>query len=380
MRFGIQHFGNHQAPAPGWMVHQQPSANPEGFFFQAVARGDRFFMESMIQNGINVNARAVTGNTPAIIAAEYCQIDALFLLMEDARVDLSMANNCGFTVMHALARHGLFNVIEAVGTSFGTPANGQCVDGATPLHLAAMNGHVEACRVLVEKLHVDVTTMDREGRSALFFAAWSRNEEIVRILLNAMASNPELQSRSASLVLPVAAAFGLTTLVRDLVDTYDADINARDQRHKNSALMLAANHGHIEIVKYLDQKHADLNLKNTYGSTAAILASCEGHTNIIKYFVRKSNTKFIDFKVANKWNFTALDYAYIRHASALISILKEVTYGLNDVQKAQNKREKRVNKTDANSIKAYHGRGRCGSHHQVKKRNVPHGKSRIVHP
>jgi hypothetical protein len=75
-----------------------------------------------------------------------------------------------------------------------------------------------------------------------------------------------------------------------------------------------------------------------------------------------------------------LDYAYIRHASALISILKEVTYGLNDVQKAQNKREKRVNKTDANSIKAYHGRGRCGSHHQVKKRNVPHGKSRIVHP
>ena len=80
MRFGIQHFGNHQAPAPGWMVHQQPSANPEGFFFQAVARGDRFFMESMIQNGINVNARAVTGNTPAIIAAEYCQIDADVLM------------------------------------------------------------------------------------------------------------------------------------------------------------------------------------------------------------------------------------------------------------------------------------------------------------
>lgn len=357
MSTGLHHIGNHQA-CPPWVVHHQAYAISEENLFQAVAIGDGIFVERMIHYGINVNARTITGNTAAILAAEYSQIDVLFLLMEHARADLSIANNCGFTVMHALAEHGHFDVMEAVGALYGAPANEQCWDGVTPLHLAARNGHVEACRVLVEKLHVDVNTMDNEGRTALYFAAWSRNEKIVRILLKAMASNPQMQAKSAGHVLPIAAAFGLTTLVKDLVDKYNADINSRDQRHKNSALMLAANHGHLEIVKFLDQKHADLNLRNTSGSTAVMLAACEGHFNVLKYFIKRSATVCIDFKAVNAWNFSAMDYARIRPADDLVHILTGVMYG-----KTSQRGHWTRNKKKSNSIKAYHGKAHHHVHH-----------------
>lgn len=360
------------SPTHSRMVLQQPYVTPyavhEEHFIQAICQGDISGAKYLIEMGVNVNAKTITGNTAAIIAAEYSQIEALFFLLENGCADLSIANKCGFTVMHALAQNGHFDVIEMIGDLYHAPADEKCWDGATPLHLAARNGHAETCKVLVEKLHVNVMLMDMEGRSALYFAAWSKNEEIVRILLDAMNSNPQAQSESASLVLPIAAAFGLTRLVQDLVDHYKAKVNSRDQRHKNSALMLAANHGHLDIVKFLDTRHADLNLRNSCGSTAVILASCEGHTDIIKYLQRRSSRKFIDFKAINVWNFSALDYAYLLKERELIDLLKGAIHCTRALRVDQRIHFKSGNndskKNTSYHIKAY--RGKQGPNQELK--------------
>lgn len=330
MQAGIDKFGNRNVcPAlyvPRLLAQEPSYAVSEEHFFHAVAQGHGFSVEEMIDYGINVNATNIAGNTPAIVAAEYLQIETLFVLLERGHADLSIANKCGFTVMHALAQHGRFDVMEMLGVWYGAPADEQCWDGATPLHLAARNGHAEACKVLVETLHVDAMKTDKEGRTALYYATWSKNENLVRILLDAMRTNPQMQAENASLVLPIAAAFGLTMLVKDLVDTYNAEVNARDQRYQNSALMLAANHGHIDIVRLLHERHADVNLRNTMGSTAAILAICEGHVHIIRYFLGRKLRKFIDLKARNIWNFTALDYAYLCQSNELVNLL---THGVH---------------------------------------------------
>jgi len=51
----------------------------------------------------------------------------------------------------------------------------------------------------------------------------------------------------------------------------------------NTAIMIAAERGHLDIVKELLGRKADLTLKNVYGQTSIILATENDHVNVVKY-------------------------------------------------------------------------------------------------
>jgi len=54
-----------------------------------------------------------------------------------------------------------------------------------------------------------------------------------------------------------------------------------------TALMGASKNGKLEVVKYLIDKGADINIKDNYGDTALDFASRNGHLEIAKYFIKK---------------------------------------------------------------------------------------------
>ncbi len=64
-----------------------------------------------------------------------------------------------------------------------------------------------------------------------------------------------------------------------------ADINARD-RHGQTALMLAAHHGHRELVEMLIEHGADLNITAKYHLSALMLSVMAGHTGIVRRLAR----------------------------------------------------------------------------------------------
>jgi len=66
--------------------------------------------------------------------------------------------------------------------------------GLSPLHFAAVNGQLEACKMLLEhgsSIHIRSKT---EGKTALHFACENRREKVVRFLLNCYSSNAELET------------------------------------------------------------------------------------------------------------------------------------------------------------------------------------------
>jgi uncharacterized protein len=63
------------------------------------------------------------------------------------------------------------------------------------------------------------------------------------------------------------------------------DINALD-RHGQTALMLAAHHGHGEIVELLVEQGADLNVTAKYTLSALMLAVVAEHANIARLLAR----------------------------------------------------------------------------------------------
>jgi len=64
-----------------------------------------------------------------------------------------------------------------------------------------------------------------------------------------------------------------------------SDVNSRD-RHGQTALMLAAHHGHRELVETLVEAGADLNVTAKYNLTALMLAIVAGHAAVARVLVQ----------------------------------------------------------------------------------------------
>ncbi len=74
------------------------------------------------------------------------------------------------------------------------------------------------------------------------------------------------------------------------------DVDTRgDDDFKGTALMWSAGMGHLDIVKYLLDKGADINKKDELGDTALMWASYGGKLNVIKYLISKG----VDINVKN---------------------------------------------------------------------------------
>jgi ankyrin repeat protein len=70
-------------------------------------------------------------------------------------------------------------------------------------------------------------------------------------------------------------------------------INNKDN-NGYTALMIASENGHKEVVELLLNKGANINYKNDDGYTALMLASAKGHKNIVELLLNKG--AHIDYK------------------------------------------------------------------------------------
>ncbi len=62
----------------------------------------------------------------------------------------------------------------------------------------------------------------------------------------------------------------------------DAEVNAKD-KDENTALMLAAKNGYLEVIKVLLSKGADARAKNKYGLNAMKMAELNNHMDVAAF-------------------------------------------------------------------------------------------------
>ena len=89
-------------------------------------------------------------------------------------------------------------------------------DGSTPLMEAAMWGHETVARLLIEH-QADVSAKDANGGTALHFAACTEHETVVRLLLD-KGADEQMQMNGGETALWCAAYIGQETVVRLLLD------------------------------------------------------------------------------------------------------------------------------------------------------------------
>ena len=134
--------------------------------------------------------------------------------------------------------------------------NTKQADGATALLWAVYWDNEDIVNQLINS-KADVNTGNDIGVTPLLLAVKNRNAEIVAILLDARA-NPNTALWSGETPLMTAARTGVTEILQDLID-HGANINTQELRRGQSALMWAISFRNPESAKILIDNGADVS-------------------------------------------------------------------------------------------------------------------------
>lgn len=130
-------------------------------------------------------------------------------------------------------------------------------NGATPLVMAARNGHLDVSEYLIEWCNADI-------------------EQVGSVTFDG-------EAIEGAPPLWCAAAAGYLNVVKSLIK-HGASVNSTTKTN-STPLRAACFDGHFEIVKYLVEHKADVEVANRHGHTCLMIACYKGHYKIAKYLI-----------------------------------------------------------------------------------------------
>jgi Ankyrin repeats (3 copies)/Ankyrin repeats (many copies) len=134
----------------------------------------------------------------------------------------------------------------------------------------------------------DVNCRDKDGLTPLIWAAIQGHEEIVRLLLE-RGGDLEAKNNNGDTALMWASVMGHRGVVELLLD-HGANADLAEAGSGVTALMAAAAEGYADVAQVLTEKGAAINAKDRNGNTALTHASVRGHSNVVDLLLAEGAT------------------------------------------------------------------------------------------
>lgn len=128
-----------------------------------------------------------------------------------------------------------------------------------------------------------------------------------------------------------AAQEGDVVLLTRMLNRKDiVDVNQQSPKKKETALHYACRSGKLDIIKFLVDKGADVNIKDIRGKHSLHLAASSGHLECVKYLV----DNHAEMDIIDKYNRSCLHWASVnKHFDVVIHLLEKgapVTYSISN--------------------------------------------------
>jgi ankyrin repeat protein len=241
--------------------------------FQAADKGCLDVAQDMLAKGANPLARRNNGESALHIAARAGEVEIAALLIEHgAKIELRDLK--GATPLFIAAESKRKNIVKLL-LEHGAIADAPGRSETTPLSAAAFNGNDTIIRQLLAA-GAKPATPDQSGKSPIIYAAARGFKSIVEVFLSAGVDINAKYEHSLTLLMwasghsndvPPTEGLALATMLVDRGAKFDEV----DDRGK-SALIIATELGHIEIVQELLRRGANRSIKDKEGKSAADFA------------------------------------------------------------------------------------------------------------
>jgi len=239
---------------------------------------DLELVKELLDKGATPNIENYISETTLFFAIQ--NIEVLKLLIE-AGVDVN--TNDGEALLVASDR-GYLKAVQCL-IEAGADVNIKHYYYGTALISASAQGHLEIVKYLVEK-GADIHAETLKGKTALMKASESGHTEIVDYLRSKGAlTEPKNYKYSMALIEAVKDG-NLKEAKKAVENGANLEIITDVEEDSQTLLILAAESGHLEIVKYLSGQGADVNAMSLYGSPI-LYASGAGHLEVVQYLVEK---------------------------------------------------------------------------------------------
>ncbi|XP_067661828.1 ankyrin repeat domain-containing protein 50-like [Haliotis asinina] len=164
-----------------------------------------------------------------------------------------------------------------------------CVEAQSlcDLHTASKTGDLSRVKSLLSHGRADVNCQEWIGRTPVMWAAGEKHEEVVKLLVS-KGANMSLLDRFDMNILHSACLGGDVEVVKYVLSQNMLDINGRVQCGR-TAVMLAAENGHKDVVELLVGKGADMSLVDETDDNVLHCACRGGDVELVKYVLSQSN-------------------------------------------------------------------------------------------
>jgi ankyrin repeat protein len=267
-----------------------------------------------------IDARDIYGRTPLSYAAwNGHAVIAGLLVTAGALADLK--DEIGGTPLSYAICSGNGAVMDKLKKEGGMVGSVDNIVGALLFSAVKKGDEFVVKRLLGMDKGLNIDAKDFNfGRTPLFWAAESGHEAIVRLLLATGKADINARDNGGRTPLSRAAEKGHEAIVQLLLATGKADINARDLTFGRTPLSWAAEKGHEAIVQLLlATGKADIDAKDVkYGQTPLSWAAEKGHEAVVQLLLATGKA-YIDTK--DKFGQTPLSWAAKRGREAVVQLL-----------------------------------------------------------
>ena len=284
--------------------------------YLAILRKDLGCVRTIVQGGTDVNMPINTDHETALHAASSLKDNApivQYLLEHGATAVMDKARKDGATPLYLAAHEGHLAGVQLL-LKHGVDKDKATNNGRSPLWAAAQQGHSDVVQYLVQQ-GCDKDKANNDCVSPLSIAAHQGHLAVVKYLLEQGADKEKAANDGAN-PLRVAVAKGHLAVVKYLLE-HGADKDEADDDGV-SPVYIAAAQGHLAVVKCLLEHGADKDKANNNGSSPLWAAAALGHLAVVHCLVEQGADKD---KAANDGMTPLHAAAYLGHAEILSYLL-----------------------------------------------------------
>lgn len=199
--------------------------------------------------------------------------------------DFNHTDSSGATPLWLAAQNGHFEMMSRLLYP-GAPINRPNHYGETPFWIAAHNGHLSIVLTLMEVTATDINKPNKKKETLIWAAVRNGHANVAEVLLDKGESIAQIRKDFATL-LWVAAENGHVNVISLLLDRAPRLIN-RANFHSQTPLWIAARNGQSDAVAVLLALGASHCMSDFEDETPLWIAACYGHLEAVRALLAKS--------------------------------------------------------------------------------------------